>query len=189
MSIGGIALHRISIAAIIVALGLLVDNGIVIAEDIRRRLDTGAARLDAALAAPRALAIPLLTSSLTTVLAFLPLMLIADSTGEFLRSLGQVVAMALLASWVLSISVTPALCYWFLSDEPSPPQEGRGAFDSPAYRVYRRILELILKRRALFVLLMLSLLFGAGQIFQFVKQRSLGPSERNQFTVYLVLPA
>jgi len=86
----------------------------VIAEDIKLRLDNGAERLEAALATPRTLAIPLLTSSLTTVLAFLPLMLIADSMGEFLRSLGQVLSIALLGSWVLAISVTPALCYWFL---------------------------------------------------------------------------
>ncbi len=189
MSIGGIPLHRISIAAIIVALGLLVDNGVVIAEDIRQRLDSGARRLDAVLATTRSLAVPLLTSSLTTVLAFLPLMLIADSMGEFLRSLGQVLAVALLASWLLAISVTPALCYWFLPERATTSPAGEQAVDNVAYRAYRRILGFILEHRLLFVALMLFLLFGAGQLFQFVKQRSLAPSERNQYTVYLDLPA
>ena len=115
MSIWGIELHRISIAAIIVALGLLVDNGIVIAEDIRSRMDSGVKRLEAALSTTRTLALPLLVSSLTTIIAFLPLVLIEDSPGELLRSLGQVLALALLSSWVLAITVTPALCYWFLS--------------------------------------------------------------------------
>lgn len=189
MSIWGIEMHRISIAAIIVALGLLVDNGVVIAEDILKRLDEGAERLQAALATPRTLAIPLLTSSLTTVIAFLPLVLIDDASGEFLRSLGQVLALALLASWVLAITVTPALCYWFLSVGEGDAANAEASYDSRAYRLYRGLLVLILRNRALFVLLMVGLLFAAGQIFQFVKQRSLGPSERNQFTVYLDLPA
>lgn len=189
MSLGGIALHRISIAAIIVALGLLVDNGVVIAEDISQRLDSGVRRLDAVLATTRSLAVPLLTSSLTTVLAFLPLMLIADTTGEFLRSLGQVLAIALLASWLLAISVTPALCYWFLPESTVASPAGTPGFDNVAYRAYRRFLEFILKHRLFFLGLMLFLLFGAVQIFQLVKQRSLAPSERNQYTVYLDLPA
>jgi multidrug efflux pump subunit AcrB len=189
MSVGGIALHRISIAAIIVALGLLVDNGVVIAEDIRRRLDAGVDRLEAALGTPRTLAVPLLTSSLTTVLAFLPLMLIDDGTGEFLRSLGQVVAIALLGSWLLAISVTPALCYWFLSESGAGAEDADGAFDSRPYRAYRRLLQGILRHRIAFVGLMLILLVAAGQVFQYVKERSLGPSARNQFTVYLDLPA
>ena len=129
---GEIALHRVSIAAVIVALGLLVDNGVVIAEDIHRRIEAGARRFDAALATPRSLAVPLLTSSLTTVLAFLPLMLISDSTGEFLRSLGQVLAIALLTSWVLSISITPALCYWLL-----PHRSGGGEVDRRCLRTPR----------------------------------------------------
>ncbi|MCZ6663888.1 MAG: efflux RND transporter permease subunit, partial [Gammaproteobacteria bacterium] len=188
MSVFGIALHRISIAAIIVALGLLVDNGVVIAEDIRARLDAGDARLEAALATVRMLAIPLLTSSLTTVVAFLPLVLIDDTAGEFLRSLGQVLALALLASWLLAIALTPALCYWFLSD--AEPSAGRAsAYDSRPYRFYQSLLSMLLRHRALFIVLMIALLFAAGGAFQFVKQRSLGPSERNQFTIYVDLPA
>ena len=189
MAIGGIALHRISIAAIIVALGLLVDNGVVIAEDIRRRLDAGVDRLEAALGTPRTLAVPLLTSSLTTVLAFLPLMLIDDSTGEFLRSLGQVLAIALLGSWLLAISVTPALCYWFLSTGGADAADADATYDSRPYRFYRQLLADMLRHRVAFVALMLALLVAAGQVFQFVRERSLGPSARNQFTVYLDLPA
>ncbi len=190
MSFWGIELHRISIAAIIVALGLLVDNGVVIAEDIRKRLDAGVERLEAAIATSRTLAIPLLTSSLTTVLAFLPLVLVQDATGEFLRSLGQVLALALLSSWVLSITVTPAFCYWFLPTGSVGDGAGEAtSYDSAAFRFYHRLLDRLLNMRVIFVLLMVGLLFAAGYVFQFVKQRSLGPSERNQFTVYLDLAA
>lgn len=189
MSVGGIELHRISIAAIIVALGLLVDNGIVIAEDIKKRLDDGAQRLDAVLAAPRTLALPLLASSLTTIFAFLPLVLINDGTGEFLRSLGQVLALALLASWVIAIAVIPAFCFWFLSSAGRSAATPEPAYDTLPYRIYRRLLAALLRFRVVFVLGVVGLLVLSVLVFEHVKQRSLGPSERNQFTIYLDLPA
>lgn len=188
MAIFGIELHRISIAAIIVALGLLVDNGVVVAEDIRTRLDNGVARFEAALAAPRTLAVPLLTSSLTTVLAFLPLGLVEDSTGEFLKALGQVLAISLLISWFLAISLTPALCYWFLKPTSGNEQQ-ETASTGGTYVLYKNILSVLLRFRLVFIGLMILSLLAAGNVFQFVKQRSLGPSERNQFTVYLDLHA
>jgi multidrug efflux pump subunit AcrB len=187
MSIWGIELHRISIAAIIVALGLLVDNGVVVAEEIRQRLDRGVDRLEAVLATTRSLAIPLLTSSSTTVIAFMPLVLIQDSTGEFLRSLGQVLSIALLASWLLAITVTPAMCYWFLGDTAGSEKEERA--ESAAYRMYRNALSWALSHRLVIGAVVIALLFATGQVFQVVKQRSLGPSERNQFVIYVDLPA
>lgn len=195
MSIWEIELHRVSIAAIIVALGLLVDNGVVIAEDIRRRMDQGIDRLEAALHTPRSLAVPLLTSTLTTVLAFTPLMLVSDGSGEFLRSLGQVLSIALLTSWFLSVTITPALCYWFLA--PPADAESEAQTTAPddnkelkgAYRLYFNSLALALRFRFVVVAILLTLLFTSTLAFQNVKQRSLGPSERNQFTVYVDLPA
>ncbi|MBZ0190845.1 MAG: efflux RND transporter permease subunit [Candidatus Kuenenia stuttgartiensis] len=196
MYIWDIELHRVSIAAIIVALGLLVDNGVVIAEDIRQRMDNGVERLEAALATPKILAIPLLTSSLTTVIAFLPLVLIDDTTGEFLRSLGQVLAIALLSSWVLAITVIPAFCYWFLPVSTNTNSKNTGStnnsantYKAPVYKFYRQLLGILLKWRVAFIVLMIICLFASSQVFKFVKQRSLGPSERNQFTVYIDLPA
>ena len=92
-----IELQRMSIAAMIIALGMLVDNGIVVAEDIRVRLQNGVDRVQAATEAGRTLAIPLLTSSLTTIFAFSPMLLIEGSSGDYVRSLSQVVSILLLA--------------------------------------------------------------------------------------------
>ncbi|MBL4623024.1 MAG: efflux RND transporter permease subunit, partial [Immundisolibacteraceae bacterium] len=193
MSVWGIELHRISIAAIIVALGLLVDNGVVIVEQIRNQLDAGDSKLEASLAPVRSLALPLLTSSFTTVAAFLPLMLIDGGSGEFLRSLGQVVMLALLSSWLIAITIVPAFCYWFLpasaavistQNDNSPVEKS-----APAYAFYRRLLTGLLAHRLLFIALMIGLLLSSISVFSLVKQRSLGASERNQFTVYLDLPA
>lgn len=196
MSVWGIELHRISIAAIIVALGLLVDNGVVIAEDIQKRLAEGASRLDAVLGTPKSLAIPLLTSSLTTVAAFMPLVLVSGGSGEFLRSLGQVLALALMASWLIAITVTPVFCYWFLpkklGTEPvkktddKPPAD---PYSGIAYRWFRKVLTTALNWRVTFVVSMIALLIASGMVFGLIKKRALGPSERNQFTVYLDLPS
>lgn len=192
MSLWGIELHRISIAAIIVALGLLVDNGVVIAEGIQKNLELGVDRLEAALSTPRELALPLLTSSLTTVAAFAPLMLISGGSGEFLISLGQVLSIALLTSWLIAITVIPAFCYWFLSQEKikkTEQSENMNVSDSNFYSLYKKGLEFLLGFRLSFVVVTIAILVSSMFIFQFIKQRSLGPSERNQFTVYIDLPA
>ncbi len=191
MSIWGIELHRISIAAIIVALGLLVDNGIVVAEQILKRRARGDDPLEAALNSVETLAIPLLTSSLTTIAAFMPLMMIKGGSGEFLRSLGQVLTMALMASWLISITITPTFCLWFQSPphKPKKANSDKAPFDTPVYRIYRNFLSRILRFRVLFLGAMVLLLLSSLFVFSFVKRRSLGPSERNQFTVYIDLPA
>lgn len=193
MSIWGIALHRISIAAVIVALGLLVDNGIVVAEDFKTRLDEGTARLDAAMQSARSLAVPLLNSSLTTILAFLPLMLAENSSGEFLASLSQVVILALLGSWFLAVVITPALCFWLL---PQPPGKTAGSAAAPVapprgglYATYESWLRRLLAKRKLFLVGMGGLFVLSLLSFGLVKQRHMAPSERNQFTIYLSLPA
>jgi len=185
MLLWGIPLHRVSIAAVIIALGLLVDNGVVIAEDIKKRMDDGADRRDAALAASRTLAIPLLTSSLTTILAFLPLMLAPDATGEFLRALAQVIILALLASWLLACTVTPLLCVWFL---PEPGARAQ-AVEGHLTRAYGHILSRILRARIAFAGAMLVLFVLAMAAMARVPTGLLPPSERAQFVVKLELPA
>jgi len=187
MSLWEIPLHRISIAAIIIALGLLVDNGIVIAEDIKRRMEEGVDRLEACIGAPRELGMPLLSSSLTTILAFMPLYLAENVTGEYVGSLAQVLFLALIASWFLSIAITPTLCFWLL-DADSKREDGADVYDTVLYRFYRRILSLILGQRLLFVTTMVGLLalaiFGMG----FVTSRLMPPSDRAQFVVHIELP-
>ncbi len=187
MLIFEIPLHRVSIAAVIIALGLLVDNGVVITEDIKKRIDAGDARLDAALAASRTLAVPLLSSTLTTILAFLPLLLAPDTTGEFLRALAQVVAITLLASWLLSITVTPLLCVRFLADAASGDERSNATTRWQA--TYASALSAVLRRRTLF-LLSIALLFAASLFgLARVPKGLLPPSARSQFVVKLELPA
>lgn len=186
MSIWGIELHRVSIAAIIVALGLLIDNGIVVVEDIATRMAKGLERVEASIEAVKALAVPLLTSSLTTILAFMPLMLAENASGEYLRSLSLVIMLTLLSSWLLAVTVMPAMCVWFLK---KPTRTSDQQDTGVVMEVYKGILSLLLRIRLPFIAAMVAMLILAINLMGFVKQRHMAPSDRNQFTVYINLPA
>ncbi|MCC4595950.1 efflux RND transporter permease subunit [Xanthomonas campestris pv. phormiicola] len=183
-----VELQTVSIAAIILALGLLVDNGIVIAEDIERRLASGEERRQACEAAGRTLALPLLTSSLVIVLAFSPFFFGHTSTNEFMRSLAIVLAVTLLGSWLLSITVTPLLCVYFARAHGAGQGEhGADHYDSRLYRGYRRIIEQLLKHKALFLGGMLLLLAAAATILGSLPYTFLPKSDRLQFQMPVTL--
>jgi multidrug efflux pump subunit AcrB len=182
----GVELQTVSIAAIILALGLLVDNGIVIAEDIERRLGAGEERRHACLEAGRTLAVPLLTSSLVIVLAFSPFFLGQTSTNEYLRSLAIVLAVTLLGSWLLSLTVTPLLCMHFAKARAAPA--GREADHGAAfYRGYRTIIRGVLAHKGLFIGGMAALLAGAVAVLAHLPYDFLPKSDRLQFQMPVTL--
>ncbi|UZD97740.1 efflux RND transporter permease subunit [Pseudomonas corrugata] len=180
----GVELQTVSIAAIILALGLLVDNGIVIAEDIERRLQIGEERRHACEEAGRSLMVPLLTSSLVIVLAFSPFFLGQTSTNEYLKSLAIVLAITLLGSWLLSVTVTPLLCFYFTKTPVPGEGEAHGhGYDSVFYRGYRRVIEKLLKHPLLFLGCMLTILTGAVVVLTHVPYDFLPKSDRMQFQI------
>jgi multidrug efflux pump len=179
-----IELQRMSIAAMIIALGLLVDNGIVVAEDIRVRMENGAKKFAASVEAGRTLALPLLVSSLTTIFAFMPMMLLEGSSGDYVRSLSQVVAILLLTSWVLSMTVTPSMSVWFMKSPPQGKIEKEnytGAF----YDIYRNALSWLLGNRIVFIGILVALFVGSIQVLGLVRTEFFPLGERNQFVVNL----
>ncbi|MCA9758085.1 MAG: efflux RND transporter permease subunit [Candidatus Eisenbacteria bacterium] len=139
-----IGLDQISIAALIIALGMLVDNAIVMSESIMVQIAAGKDRFQAAVDSANELRIPLLTSSLTTSAAFLPIFLAESETGEYTASLFKVVTIALLASWVLSLTMMPLLCMLFIKVKVSSEAQ---SFDSRFYRAYRGFLVMVVRRR------------------------------------------
>jgi multidrug efflux pump subunit AcrB len=179
-----VELQRMSIAAMIIALGMLVDNGIVVAEDIRVRLQRGTERIQAAIEAGRTLALPLLTSSLTTILAFAPMLLIEGSAGDYVRSLSQVVSILLLSSWLLSMTVTPAMCAWFMKT-PVGEAPASTVYSGMTYRLYAAVLRVLIRLRLLFIAALILLLFGAVQLLGTVKTEFFPLGDRNQFLVYM----
>ncbi|MFM2586787.1 efflux RND transporter permease subunit [Vibrio sp. TBV020] len=186
MTLWGVELQRMSIAAIIIALGLLVDNGIVIAEFIKRKISEGVERKEAAISASKTMALPLLTSSLTTILAFMPLLLAQDVTGEYLRSLSQVITISLLSSWFLCLFATPVMCVWFMSDKaPTTKKPKETRFHSG----YRQAISTILNFRLSFVVVVLATFALAIYGFKYVTVQFMPGSERNQYLVFVDLPA
>ena len=188
MSLIDIALERVSIAATIIALGMLVDNGVVVAEDIRTRMQQGQTTYEACVAAGRTLSVPLLTSSLTSILAFMPMLFLEGAAGEYTFSLPAVVTILLGASWFLSMYMTPAMSLWFMKTgdaphEPADPYAGR------VYRRYRRLLHSLLRHRTLVLLLAGGTLIGGFLLPGTFVREFFGSSDRNQFLVYVDLPA
>ena len=190
---GAIELQRMSIAAMIIALGMLVDNGIVVAEDIRSRLEAGQERREAVLEAGRTLAVPLLTATLTTILAFAPIPLAIGGAGEYTLSLGQVIIIVLLSSWFLAMFSTTTLCYWFMKVKPkaggASAANAAELYQGRFYRWYRRGLVALLRMRLVAIGATVAALVLAGFALRFVTQEFFPASDRNQLLVYFDLPA
>ncbi|MGL6161285.1 efflux RND transporter permease subunit [Microbulbifer sp.] len=188
MGFAGLTLERMSLATLIIALGLLVDNAIVIAEDFKTRLEAGASRDEALRQTGGELAVPLLTSTLTTILVFLPLMLAEHVAGEYTRSISVVIAITLLASWLLSLSVTPALCHRFLKASAVGNSLSDRLFRSMAGR-YERILRWVMQRRVVFLIFMGVMLIASVGLMKMVPKKFFPDSDRSQVLMYIDLPS
>lgn len=186
MSQFGIGLNQMSLAALIIALGLLVDNGIVMSESILVRAGRGEDLRSAAIASGDELKTPLLISSLTTAAAFLPIYLAEGNMGEYTAALFQVVTITLLVSWVVALTVIPLLCARFLKVEPAA--EGHDALDSPFYHRYRAILIALLHHRKAAILGTIVLFFLAVQGLGFVPALFVPANDRPTFSAELELP-
>ncbi|MGK0170082.1 MAG: multidrug efflux pump subunit AcrB [Gammaproteobacteria bacterium] len=182
----GIELERMSLAALIISLGLLVDNGIVVAEDMQGRIQSGQERIKAALESGRTLMLPLLAASLTTILAFMPLMLAPGAAGEYTRSISLVIAIALSLSWVVALTILLLVCVWFM--KAGAPQDENAAYRRWYYSVYRGMLRGAIRFRWLVLLAAVAFLGFGGWMFQFVGKTFFPASERTQLQVIVELP-
>ncbi|MBI9112446.1 efflux RND transporter permease subunit [Maridesulfovibrio ferrireducens] len=173
-----VALQRISIASLIISLGILVDNGVVVSEAILVKLAAGEDRMKAVIGAVSELWMPLLAASLTTIFAFLPIPLAESTVGEYCFSLFVVVTLTLLCSWALSMTMIPMLCFYVLK-----PKVVIQTFSGRMYNVYRSLLLFCLKHRTAFLSLVLVGCIAAFWGFQFVPKMFFPPNERAQFTI------
>jgi multidrug efflux pump subunit AcrB len=190
MKFSGMTLEKMSLATLIIALGLLVDNGIVIAEDFKRRIEQGIDRFDAMCQGGKELAMPLLSSSVTTILFFLPLMLAEHVAGEFTRSVSLVILITLMTSWVLALCVTPTLCYFFIKAD----NKESAATDKPTenstkfYQIYEKFLHWVLAHKTIFMTLMVVTLIVSLSGFGLLKKQFFPDSDRTQVMMYIDLP-
>lgn len=183
MSLFNIWLEQVSLASLIIALGILVDNAIVMAESVMVQMRQGKKAIDAAVAAAKELRVPLLTSSLTTIAAFLPIILAESPTGENVASLFKVITITLLISWVIALTLIPLLCVRFMKVDQT--QEN---FNSPFYQKYRAGLLYILQRPWQTVGVMVGAFILAIIGFKFIPSIFFPSNERPTFTVEMKLP-
>lgn len=184
MSVFDIGIDQMSLASLIIALGMLVDNAIVMSESIMVQMHRGKAAEQAAIDSAAELRVPLLVSSLTTAAAFLPIFLAESSTGEYTAPLFKVVTVTLLCSWLLALTLIPVLSIVFLK-VPGNKNSDDGSFH---IRHYRSAL-LAVVRRPWRSLITVAIVFAASLIgFRQVPSIFFPPNDRPSFTIEINLP-
>ena len=187
MYILGIDLHKVSLGALIIALGLLVDDAIIAVEMMSVQLERGMGRFDAACYAFTQTAKPMLTGTLITCAGFIPVAFSKGMASEFCRTLFPVIGIALVLSWIVSVMVAPLFGYYLIRVKKAD-EGAHDPYASPFYRLFRRVLTLFLAHRAA-VLVGTVLLFAASlAAFPHIKQTFFPPSLRPELLVELTLP-
>jgi len=188
----GIGLHKISLGALVLALGLLVDDAIIAVEMMAIKMEQGFDRIKAASYAWTSTAFPMLTGTLITAAGFLPIATAQSSTGEYTRSIFQVVTIALLASWVAAVVFVPYLGEKLLpdlakihaakhgTDQPDP-------YGTPFYERVRRLVEWCVRRRKTVIVLTIMMFVASVMLFRFVPQQFFPASGRLELMIDLKL--
>ena len=190
MSVLGIDLQRMSLGALIIALGMMVDNSIVVADGMYTRMAQGMEREKAAIEAAKTPSMPLLGATVVAVMAFYPIFASPADAGEYCRTLFTVVAIALLASWLIGMTITPLQCVDMLP-EPDGADGADGQadpYDSAFFRGYKALLEGALRQRFLVVGAMIGLLAVSVVGFQLVTQMFFPDAARPQMMVDFWFP-
>ena len=180
----GIGLHKISLGALVLALGLLVDDAIIAVEMMAVKIEQGFDRVRAAGFAWETTAFPMLTGTLVTAAGFLPIATAQSGTGEYTRSIFQVVTLALLVSWIAAVVFVP-----YLGERLLPSKGGHGAehgsdpYQSRFYTRFRQLVDWCVRRRWLVIALTVGLFVGSVALFRFVPQQFFPSSTRLELMV------
>lgn len=188
MSIYNIELHRISLGALIIALGMLVDNAIVVTEGIMISLKRGYTRIEAARMIVNHTRWPLLGATIIAITAFAPIGLSPDASGEFTGSLFWVLFISLALSWVFAMTLTPFFCYLMFKEEAVSTAEEVDPYEGFAYQAYKALLHFCLRFRWSTMLVMTAALFASVFGFTQVKQAFFPASSLPMFMVEYWLP-
>ncbi|MCP3749681.1 efflux RND transporter permease subunit [Pseudomonas sp. SBB6] len=190
----GIGLHKISLGALVLALGLLVDDAIIAVEMMAIKMEQGFDRLKAASYAWTSTAFPMLTGTLITAAGFLPIATAQSGTGEYTRSIFQVVTIALLASWIAAVVFVPYLGERLLPDlaklhvaKHGTADGGPDPYGTPFYQRVRRLVGWCVERRKTVILATIALFIGSILLFRFVPQQFFPASGRLELMVDLKL--
>lgn len=191
MAMGEITLERISLGALIIALGMLVDNAIVVTDGMRVKMEQGTDALSAARDIVGQVGVPLLGATFVAVAAFAAIGTSQDSTGEYCRSLFYVILISLLMSWVTAVTITPLLCKTFLKFRPKATEgssEQKDAYGGKFYSLYRKFLFACIRARWVTTIVVIGLFAAALIGFGSVKNSFFPDSTRPQFYIDFWFP-
>lgn len=183
MSRMGIDLEQVSIAAVIISLGLLVDNGLVVVEEIQNQLDAGKSPKEAAESAGGQFFIPLAVASTTTVSAFIPMLILPGTEGEYAFSLGAVVGFMLLGSWMTAHYILPYICTKIL--RPSKKKKER---ETLLVRGFGALTRRLLKFGLPVIAVSYGIVYASSTLFGGLHNEMFPLSERAEYLIYLEMP-
>ncbi|NHZ99616.1 efflux RND transporter permease subunit [Massilia sp. CCM 8734] len=184
-----IDLHKISLGALIIALGLLVDDAIIAVEMMVRKMEEGMSRFDAATFAYTSTAMPMLTGTLITAAGFLPIGLAKSTAGEYTFSMFSVNAIALLISWLVAVVFTPYIGYMILKVKPHAAGEGEhDMFNTPGFQRFRRVVTWCVTWRKTTIALSLGVFFLGVFGFKFIEKQFFPDSSRPELMVEMWTP-
>ncbi|WP_110954702.1 efflux RND transporter permease subunit [Anaerosinus massiliensis] len=188
MEMLGIDLHKVSLGALIISLGLLVDDAIIAVEMMAVKLEEGYDRFKAACYAYTVTALPMLTGTLITCAGFIPVGFSKGMAAEFTSSLFPVIAIALIISWVVSVMVAPLFGYHLIKVKVHDTSKENKAYQSKFYKMFRRILTWCLQHRRIVLVGTAICFFVSIFMMKFIKQEFFPPSIRPEVIVELNLP-
>ena len=182
-----IALQRMSLAAIIIAMGMLVDNAIVVSDSALVNMQRGMRKRVAIMRACSSTALPLLATTVIAILTFLPIYFSPHITGELLSSLVIVIGVSLMFSWVFALTQTPFFIQEFVR-RPRPEELKSALFDGKYYNMFRRSLHWVIKHRYATIACMVLLLVLSAWSFKFIPKVFVPALDKQYFTVDVWLP-
>ncbi|MBB4930125.1 HAE1 family hydrophobic/amphiphilic exporter-1 [Lipingzhangella halophila] len=191
MQVFGYSLNMLTLGALTVSVGRVVDDSIVVLENIKRHLRYGEEKLTAVLTGVREVATAVTASTLTTIAVFLPVAFVGGQTGELFRPFAVTVSLALAASLLVALTIVPVLAYWFSSTRVVPPEdverikdeEQRRELRSPLQRAYLPIIRWTTRHRVITLLVTVVLFGGTFAMWPSVKKDFLGQQGQNTYLV------
>ncbi len=193
VDLSGFGLEQISIAGLVISLGLLVDNSIVIVENIERFIGLGETRRDAAVKGGAQLGWPVITATATTMLAFIPIITMPDKAGRFIQSLPVTVLFTMFASLILALTLTPYLASVFLKAGDAVRKRKyqfnlKSSMKKFIEGPYRKTLDFSLRRKGLVIFLAVLAFLGSGVLFKYVGVSFFPKAEKPQFMIRIDAP-
>ncbi|HMR50567.1 MAG TPA: efflux RND transporter permease subunit, partial [Arachnia sp.] len=187
--VGGYSLNILTLGALTVAIGRVVDDSIVVIENIKRHQAMGESGRDAIVAAVREVAGAITSSTLTTVAVFLPIGLVGGQAGEMFRPFALTVTVALLASLLVSLTVVPVLASWFMRPSATKPESEEKETNTWLHKVYNPVLGWSLRHRAWTLLIALAILAGTLSLTPYLKTDFIGSTGMDSLQITQQLPS